>query len=85
MSKLTLSVSQEVIENAKAYAAEEGKSLSAIIEEYLKALTNRKPSSDYKSKHKIVKELRGFVKIPIRIENDSEILTGALIDKYIKE
>lgn len=34
-SKLTLSIDQSVIEKAKRYASEQGRSLSGIVEEYL--------------------------------------------------
>jgi len=38
-SKLTLSINQIVIEEAKKYAKSSGKSLSSIVEEHLKSLT----------------------------------------------
>ena len=38
MAKLTLSVDEEVIERAKAYAAERGTSVSQLVETYLGVL-----------------------------------------------
>ncbi|MBC8034051.1 MAG: hypothetical protein H7Y03_07905 [Chitinophagaceae bacterium] len=40
-TKLTLSVEQEVIESAKKYAHLKGRSLSELVESYLKALTSQ--------------------------------------------
>lgn len=49
-NKLILSINQIVIEEAKKYAKSSGKSLSSIVEEYLKSLAlkeeiNKKKSS----------------------------------------
>jgi hypothetical protein len=38
ITKLTLTLNQEVIDSAKAYAKRNGKSLSAIVENYLRLL-----------------------------------------------
>jgi hypothetical protein len=38
--KLTLSVSEEVIEKAKKYAAEHNQSISSLVENYLASLVN---------------------------------------------
>ncbi|WP_443940066.1 DUF6364 family protein [Pedobacter sp. MW01-1-1] len=40
-TKLTLTIDDAVIKQAKAYAAEQGRSLSAIIESYLKLITKK--------------------------------------------
>jgi len=37
-AKLTLSIEEEVIEIAKQYAKKQGRSLSNIVEEYLKSI-----------------------------------------------
>lgn len=44
MAKLTLSVDEEVIKKAKAYALELWESVSFLVEQYLKALTAEKRS-----------------------------------------
>ncbi len=41
-TKLTLKLDKSVIEKAKQYASEKNRSLSGIIESYLKALTSEK-------------------------------------------
>jgi len=40
-TKLTLTVEKQVIESAKVYAKQNGRSLSALIENYLKALVQK--------------------------------------------
>jgi Family of unknown function (DUF6364) len=44
MAKLTLSVDEEVINDAKAYALEHWLSVSFLVEQYFKALTAEKRS-----------------------------------------
>lgn len=61
-SKLTLSINQEVIEKAKYYARKKGRSLSGLVENYLKALGSNDPETgDFSPK---VKRLLGAVKLP---------------------
>ncbi|MBT1160906.1 DUF6364 family protein [Bifidobacterium sp. SO1] len=38
MSKLTLSIDEQVIENGKKYARKQGRTLSSIVEDYLQTL-----------------------------------------------
>lgn len=64
--KLTLKIEKEVIEKAKEYAASQKRSLSELIEAYLKSLTNEdksKPDSDI-TISPFVKSLKTGVKIP---------------------
>lgn len=42
-AKLTLSLDKEVIEQAKAYAKEQGISLSKMLENYLKIMVSKEP------------------------------------------
>lgn len=44
--KLTLSVDADVIEAAKRYAAEQGTSVSKLVEAYLAAVTVASPQAD---------------------------------------
>lgn len=46
-TKLTLKLDKSVIEKAKQYASEKNRSLSAIIESYLKSLTSETESKDF--------------------------------------
>ncbi|WP_373511269.1 DUF6364 family protein [Persicitalea sp.] len=46
-AKLTLKLDKGVIEKAKEYAAAQERSLSNLVESYLKALVNREKSDDF--------------------------------------
>ncbi|WKN40801.1 DUF6364 family protein [Tunicatimonas pelagia] len=85
MSKLTLSINQSVIEEAKAYAKASGKSLSSIVEEYLKSLSKDKGDSSQKHPSSIVNELKGSVRMPKDFSSYKELLEDALIEKYLKK
>ena len=61
-TKLTLSIEQEVIKKAKSYAQSKGRSLSELIENYLKTLATKEPVQEELSPR--VKKLMGAVKLP---------------------
>ncbi len=80
-TKLTLTLEKSVIEKAKTYAKKSGSSLSGIIENYLKILTD-----EPKNKEKItplVKSLQGSFKPPKDFDYKKEI-SEALQDKYMQ-
>lgn len=62
LAKLTLTIDQEVVENAKIYAKKNGRSLSSLIEGYLKALSQQEDEVADLSPR--VKSLLGSVKVP---------------------
>lgn len=82
-TKLTLSVNQSVVEEAKKYAKASGKSLSNIVEEYLKSLSNFEQPDKKKATLKIIKELKGSVKLPEDDKSYKELLEDALLAKYL--
>ena len=82
-TKLTLSIQQEVIQAAKDYAKKHGRSLSNIVEEYLKALSEKKSTKE-KELSKIVKDLKGSISLPKDSKSYQELLQDALIEKYLK-
>ncbi len=84
-NKLTLSIDQVVIAEAKEYAKSEGKSLSNIVEEYLKSLSSNEHSDQKKISLKIVKELKGSIKMPKDFISYQETLKDALLEKYLGE
>ena len=59
--KLTLTVDQLIIERAKSYAKQTGRSLSEIIETYLDNITSENHSQKLSPK---LKKLVGSVKLP---------------------
>ena len=80
-TKLTLTIEDEVIKKAKKYAAEQGRSLSDIIENYLKTLTSRK-KTEVLEHPPIVKSLKGSFKAPKNLDYKKE-LAKILSDKYL--
>lgn len=82
-TKLTLTVDENVIESAKEYAKKNKRSLSNIIEEYLKSLTDNSTKKKKPKLSKLVKELKGSVKDPSPNRSYKEILTDELIKKHL--
>ena len=78
-TKLTLSIDQVVIEAAKRYAKSSGKSLSSIVEEYLKSLAGTEGLNKKTTKLELVRELKGSVKMPKEFSSYKEILQDALV------
>lgn len=63
-TKLTLTIEQEIINRAKKYAKDKNRSLSDIVEKYLKVLTNEKQNAKDNELNPIVKSLKGSFKMP---------------------
>lgn len=68
-SKLTLSIESEVIDQAKAYAKITGRSLSDIVESYLKVLTNDIKAEKLSPK---TKKLMGSITLPNDLDYKKE-------------
>ena len=82
-TKLTLKLDKFVIEQAKEYAFSHKRSLSRIIESYLRSLINR-DKNDNKSDIEIspfVKSMSTGVNIPADLDYKSEVLNH-LIEKH---
>jgi hypothetical protein len=80
-TKLTLTIEQKVIEKAKKYAKGKERSLSNLIENYLKALTNESDSNEIELTP-IVKSLKGSFTAPKNFDYKQE-LTKRLSEKYL--
>lgn len=80
-TKLTLTVEQKIIEKAKLYAKRKGRSLSDLIENYLKVITREKDDAEIEITP-VVKSLRGSFKAPQNFNYKKE-LTKKLSDKYL--
>lgn len=74
-TKLTLKLDKFVIEQAKEYASSQNRSLSRIIESYLKSLINRENLTDVNDIKisPFVKSISTGVKIPADLDYKSEI------------
>lgn len=80
-TKLTLTIEQSIIEKAKRYARERERSLSDLIENYLRALTNEN-EIDEDDSSSTIKQLRGSFKLPKNFDYKKE-LTDSLTKKYL--
>jgi hypothetical protein len=80
-TKLTLTVEKDIIALAKVYANKKGRSLSDLIENYLKTLVQRGDSPNNLSPN--VKKLLGSVKVTKEFNYKKE-LESALSEKYSK-
>ena len=81
-TKLTLSIEQSVIDKAKEYARNKKRSLSDLIENYLKALTSDE-FSEGSHDAPIVKSLRGSFQAAEDLDYKQE-LSERLREKYLK-
>ena len=81
-TKLTLTIEKKVIEKAKKYATEKNRSLSGIIENYLKLLIVEERKNDERSLNPIVKSLKGSFKMSEKIDYKKE-LEKQLNEKYL--
>jgi len=81
-AKLTLTIEQSVIEKAKVYAKNRGRSLSDVIESYLKIVAREEEISG-ENITPSVKSLQGTFKAPKNFDYKDE-LTKKLSSKYLR-
>lgn len=77
-TKLTLKLDKTVIENAKRYSFQRKVSLSELVENYFRSLTEYSEEKNYSS---VVRELSGI----ISLESEDDLkrdYTDYLMDKY---
>jgi hypothetical protein len=80
-AKLTLNIDREIAHKAKIYAKKEGRSLSDLVENYLKLLTKNSNIEDSEYTPR-VKALLGSVTLPKDFNYKKE-LSDALTEKYL--
>ena len=80
-TKLTLTMEDKVIDSAKKYAQKNGKSLSNLVENYLKSITTKEPDAT-KLSLKVTK-LMGVIKLADDFDYKSALSNG-LSKKYAK-
>ena len=80
-TKLTLTIEQTLIEQAKEYAKGKGRSLSNIVENYFKAIVKEKGIVNLETTP-IANSLQGSFKEPKNFDYKKE-LTEALTEKYL--
>jgi len=79
MTKLTLSVDEEIVEQAKTIARTRGTSVSAMFSEFVRAASapRRRP----RTMGPLTRKVSGLVKLPPGGDY-KELLTEALMEKY---
>lgn len=80
-TKLTLTIEQSIIEKAKKYAQKRERSLSDLIENYLKVLTNEASKNEAELTPS-VQSLKGAFSLPKNFNYKKE-LTDRLSGKYL--
>ncbi|MBZ9731497.1 DUF6364 family protein [Salegentibacter sp. JZCK2] len=80
--KLTLTIEQEVVNRAKKFAKDQNRSLSDIIENYLKLLT-KEEQKEIKGLHPTVASLKGSFKMPKKDLDYKKELRNRLEEKYL--
>jgi hypothetical protein len=80
-AKLTLNIDKDVARKAKVYAKKEGRSLSDLVENYLKLLTKNSAIEDSEYSPR-VKSLLGSISLPKDFDYKKE-LADALAKKYL--
>ena len=76
-TKLTLTIDDTVIDSAKKYARQKGKSLSAIVENYLKSISAKDGIASQLSPK--VSRLMGVISLPKDFDYKKEL--GELLQK----
>ena len=78
-TKLTLTIEKSIIERAKSYAKNTGRSLSEIIETYLATITEETYTTELSPK---LKRIVGVVNLPENFD-DKEELRSVLEKKHL--
>lgn len=76
-TKLTLTIEQSVIDEAKRYSRKNQKSLSALIEEFLYQLSHKS-----KTQSSVVEPTKGILKDAYQGKTDKEIRSKIYNEKY---
>jgi hypothetical protein len=80
-TKLTLNVDHEVIKKAKEFAKSRGRSLSDLVESYLRMISDKQPDGQDELSPR-VKALRGKFILPADFDYKKEV-ADAITRKYL--
>lgn len=72
-TKLTLTIEKEIIDRAKRYADQTGRSLSDLVESYLETITETQSKHKKEDLPEELKKLFGSVNIPVTLDHKKEI------------
>lgn len=81
-AKLTLVLEEEIIAKAKKYARSNGRSLSDLVENYLKAIVEPDNIAKPYKKNSIVNKIKGSITVPEDFDYKKE-LADNLSKKYL--
>jgi len=82
-TKLTLTIEKSVIDKAKDYARKKGRSLSDLIENYLKVIISSKEKENTEEITPLVRSMMGSFKVPKDFDY-KKALVEELNNKYSK-
>jgi len=85
LSKLTLTIDQDVIAQAKKYAKVKHRSVSKLVEEYLKTVSHSENirNKDLNLEASLTNSITGMFKEEYNGQSYKDILEAALLDKYL--
>ena len=86
-TKLTLNIDKRVISKAKTYAKKQGRSLSAMVESYLRVITSNEQVDESKILENASPRVKSLVGIAKKLPQDKdykELITEYLTEKYLK-
>jgi len=85
IAKLTLTIDKQVVDKAKVYAKKKNRSVSKLVEEYLKTIssTDVAMSSLSSISADITDKITGMFKNEYQGQNYKELLEDALIEKNL--
>lgn len=85
LSKLTLTIDQDVIAQAKKYAKVKHRSVSKLVEEYLKTVSHSEniKNNDLNLEASLTNSITGMFKEEYNGQSYKDILEAALLDKYL--
>jgi len=82
-TKLTLTIDKSVIEEAKQYAKSQGRSLSNLVEEYLKSVSSKEDKPQPLKLSPITKSLFGAVRVKDKNIDYKKILEDEILKKHL--
>jgi hypothetical protein len=80
-TKLTLTLKKEIIDQAKKYASDKGRSLSEMVENYFKYLTSQKDANSSDTISPRIQKLRGIIKVDKNFDYN-EVLNTTRNEKH---
>ena len=82
-TKLTVTIEKSVIEKAKQYAKSQGRSLSNLIEEYLKSVSSKNTETKKLKLSPITKSLFGSVKLKDKEIDYKKLIEDEILKKHL--